>query len=65
MSKKNKKNHAEEEIKEELQDPEEMQIFQREEKKKTNENVIDELLGELGAQTEIEEVAAKLDDIRV
>ncbi len=60
MSKKNKKNRAAEEIKEELQKTEETQTFRREEKKKTSENVLDELFGELGAQTEIEDDIADL-----
>lgn len=59
MSKKNRKNRAEE-IKQELQKPEETQSFRREEKKKTSENVLDELFGELGAQTEIEDDIADL-----
>lgn len=59
MSKKNRKNRAEE-IKQELQKPEETQTFRREEKKKTSENVLDELFGELGAQTEIEDDIADL-----
>ena len=60
MSKKNKKNRAAEETKEELKKPEETQNFRREEKKKSGENVLDELFGELGAQTEIEEDIADL-----
>lgn len=56
MSKKNRKNRAEE-IKEGLQKPE---TFHREEKKKNSENVLDELFGELGAQTEIEDDIADL-----
>ena len=60
MSKKNKKNRAAEETKEELKKPEETQTFMREEKKKSGENVLDELFGELGAQTEIEEDIADL-----
>lgn len=59
MSKKNRKNRAEE-IKQEFQKPEETQSFRREEKKKTSENVLDELFGELGAQTEIEDDIADL-----
>ena len=59
MSKKNRKNRAEE-IKQELQKPEETQSFRREEKKKTSENVLDELFGELDAQTEIEDDIADL-----
>ncbi|MGN0639549.1 MAG: hypothetical protein ACI4JT_01225 [Oscillospiraceae bacterium] len=59
MSKKNRKNRTEE-IKQELQKPEETQTFRREEKKKTSENVLDELFGELGAQTEIEDDIADL-----
>lgn len=56
MSKKNRKNRAEE-IKEGLQKTE---TFRREEKKKNSENVLDELFGELGAQTEIEDDIADL-----
>lgn len=60
MSKKNKKNRAVEEIKEESRQTEETRTFRREDKKRTSENVLDELFGELGAQTEIEEDIADL-----
>lgn len=60
MSKKNRKKRVEEEIKEELKKPEETQNLRREDKKKPSENVLDELFGELGAQTEIEDDIADL-----
>lgn len=59
MSKKNKKNRADE-IREELLKPDDTLTYRREEKRRTSENVLDELFGELGAQTEIEEDIADL-----
>ena len=59
MSKKNKKNRADE-IREELMKPDDTQTYPREYRKRTSENVLDELFGELGAQTEIEEDIADL-----
>ncbi len=60
MSKKKNRKNSAEEVSEELKTPEEILIYRRDTKKRTSENVLDELFGELDSQTDIENDIADL-----
>lgn len=58
--KKNRKNSAENAVSQELNAPEDVLLFRRDDKKRTSENVLDEIFGELDSQTDIETDIADL-----